>query len=128
MSPHIPVSTVPSVHIERSVGSLEKEIMRLQEVLKEREAEIAILEQSLNDRDGTTALTSPIAKPTEKSLEMNGKASALDTALMSTTLSGFDLIHENGNGSSCHDTGQAVSTPSFSERDESLERLNELML
>ena len=34
---------------ERSVSSLEKEIMRLQEVLRERETEISALEESLKE-------------------------------------------------------------------------------
>ena len=42
---------------ERSVASLEKEIMRLQEVLKDRETEISALELALKEKD--TANQSP---------------------------------------------------------------------
>ncbi|KIM26341.1 hypothetical protein M408DRAFT_330691 [Serendipita vermifera MAFF 305830] len=49
----------------RSVQSLEKEIMRLQEVLKEREAEIGALEGSLKDMQAQQ-------KPRATSLTLNG--------------------------------------------------------
>ncbi|KAL0565629.1 hypothetical protein V5O48_016394 [Marasmius crinis-equi] len=54
LSISLPMNGSPTVAspYERSTASLEKEIMRLQEVLKEREAEISALEQSLKDSEG----------------------------------------------------------------------------
>lgn len=80
--------------------------MRLQEVLKEREAEISVLEESLKEKHGDR-------------LAVNGDA-APSAKLLSTSLSQFDEVHkplENGHQSE-----------SVSESDESLDRLNELML
>ena len=105
---------------ERSVSSLEKEIMRLQEVLKEREAEITLLEESFK---GTQQYEKPvvngIANDQDRS-EMNGNPAE---SLSPKTLYQFDNIRktmENGNG-------HAETASSYSD-DESLERLNELML
>ncbi|KNZ78457.1 Kinesin-like protein KIF27 [Termitomyces sp. J132] len=101
---------------ERSVHSLEHEIMRLQEVLKEREAEITLLEESLKER--------PLLQPSG----LNGTAAA---TLSPKTLNQFDHIRKTmENGSYAHtDTGSEVNSVSvLSEADESLERLNELML
>ncbi|KAG6851283.1 hypothetical protein H0H93_011719 [Arthromyces matolae] len=116
---------------ERSVTSLEKEIMRLQEVLKEREAEITILEESLKkSQEQKNAVALIEGDPPSKSKEkLNGVAAA---TLSPKTLNQFDHIRrtmENGNGYAHTDTGSdlnSVSAPS--EADESLERLNELML
>ena len=48
----------------KSAASLEKEIMRLQDVLKEREAEIALLEESLKGAD-SKASDFPTPAPTK---------------------------------------------------------------
>ncbi|KAF5380852.1 hypothetical protein D9615_004103 [Tricholomella constricta] len=118
---------------ERSVGSLEKEIMRLQEVLKEREAEITLLEESLRqsqDEKATPALATSIID--EETPNVNGKANGAAATLSPKTLNQFDHIRktmENGNGHAYTDTPSEMNGSSvFSETDESLERLNELML
>jgi hypothetical protein len=84
--------------------------MRLQEVLREREAEISVLEGSLKQKRGDGHLVHDLA---------NGDA-APSAKLSSTSLRQFDEGHrhlENGHQSE-----------SASESDESLDRLNELML
>ncbi|KAJ7461530.1 kinesin [Mycena latifolia] len=126
---------------ERSVHSLEKEIMRLQEVLKDREAEIVVLEGSL--KESKTAATNgvgvahsvpsppakdPITPPTTAGV--NGNANPLH--LSPKTISQFDNIRR----SMSHEPASVTDSESelnggssvFSEQDESLERLNELML
>ena len=109
---------------ERSVYSLEKEIMRLQEVLKDREAEITVLERSVKE--------SQQQHQTAKSIVVNGELKHSDNAgelngtnlgieLSPKTLNRFESIRktmENG----------IVEAPAFQSEDESLERLNELML
>ncbi|KAF7311304.1 Kinesin-domain-containing protein [Mycena kentingensis (nom. inval.)] len=135
---------------ERSVHSLEKEIMRLQEVLKEREAEIASLEGSLKERatqvpPKTNGIVghddhSELEEPTTPPAQMTGNIAPSKVNLSPKTISQFDNIrrsmsHEpslaiNGNGGAGDtdsDVGGGGST-TFSEHDESLERLNELML
>ncbi|KAJ7633003.1 kinesin [Roridomyces roridus] len=125
---------------ERSVSSLEKEIMRLQEVLKEREAEIAILEDSLKESKAAPpepngALMSrkpadPITPPITGGV--NGNANPMH--LSPKTISQFDTIrrsmsHEpmpTPSADSESDVNGSASV--FSDHDESLERLNELML
>ncbi|KAG9045448.1 hypothetical protein FS837_006291 [Tulasnella sp. UAMH 9824] len=56
---------------KRSVESMEKEIMRLQEVLKEREAEITVLEKSLDtfERSRSTRANSPSHKTSSDVLD-----------------------------------------------------------
>ena len=49
--PNLSISLPIGPGHERSVSSLEKEIMRLQEVLKEREAEIVTLETTLKSKE-----------------------------------------------------------------------------
>ncbi|CAK5265252.1 unnamed protein product [Mycena citricolor] len=129
---------------ERSVSSLEKEIMRLQEVLKEREAEIAVLEVSLKESQTLThgdataisangtafsgAATEPVASP--------GSASSptlADLHLSPKTISQFDNIrkimnHEPPRSATSDSESDPNDRSVFSEPDESLERLNELML
>ncbi|OCB86667.1 kinesin [Sanghuangporus baumii] len=51
LRPNLSISLPIGPGHERSVPSLEKEIMRLQEVLKEREAEITTLESALKDKE-----------------------------------------------------------------------------
>ena len=126
LSISMPSLTPPN---ERSVASLEQEIMRLQEVLKDREAEITLLEESLKEsQENQVKIPNGVeggeGQPT--TTEVNGSSVNPDTTLSPKTLNRFDHIRqtmENG-------TGHAVQTEtgsSFSE-DESLERLNELML
>ena len=111
---------------ERSVASLEKEIMRLQEVLKEREAEISMLEESLKESQ-----TKPVNGTAIVEAETNGVNGASsvhpEAALSPKTLHQFDNIRKTmENGINGHST-QTETGSSLSE-DESLDRLNELML
>ncbi|PPQ98823.1 hypothetical protein CVT24_003377 [Panaeolus cyanescens] len=113
-------SLSPVAH-ERSVSSLEKEIMRLQEVLKEREAEITVLEDSLKEiqQEKLASGETPFS-------EIGTVSSTADITLSPKTLHQFDSIRktmENGTGA----VNGSESASSFSD-DESLERLNELML
>lgn len=116
---------------ERSVSSLEKEIMRLQEVLREREAEITALEQSLEESQQKDR---PMAHPIivngvdGKIVHVEDAAGAtnveLADALTPRTLDRFDGIRKTmENGQNGH-----ADTASSQNEDESLERLNELML
>lgn len=112
---------------ERSVFSLEKEIMRLQEVLKEREAEISLLEGSLKERQEQDLAQGGVSTEQPATLMVNGNALALDTTLSPKTMNQFDnirksIVMENDNGAAPRE-GSSV----YSE-DDSLERLNELML
>ena len=107
---------------ERSVSSLEKEIMRLQEVLKEREAEITLLEESLKERDqGKSFVSSPEGSPVRS--EANGAGNPED-ALSPKTLHRFDHLRKSMEEAVVH---PSENSSTFSD-DESLERLNELML
>jgi hypothetical protein len=109
------------------VSSLEKEIMRLQDVLKEREAEISLLEGSLKERQEQDLAQGGIPSEQPVSSMVNGNALALDATLSPKTMNQFDnirksIIIENDNGAAPRE-GSSV----YSE-DDSLERLNELML
>lgn len=121
--------SVSPVGGERSVYSLEKEIMRLQEVLKEREAEITALERSLKESQQPQQATKIIAvNGTDGELKHidgagsnkpNGVNSGIE--LSPKTLNHFESIRKTmGNG--------IVEAPALHSEDESLERLNELML
>lgn len=95
--------------------------MRLQEVLKDRETEISLLEESLKESQERATNREPIST---QGHEINGVNP--DTTLSPKTLNRFDHIRKtmegvNGNGTPIE------TSPSYSE-DESLERLNELML
>ena len=113
---------------ERSVVSLEKEIMRLQEVLKEREAEITTLEHSLKESQQQKLAQPIIVNGVDGEVYQIGDISddgANDGDISSTlspkTLNRFESIRktmENGH----------MDTASSHSEDESLERLNELML
>ncbi|KAJ7481171.1 kinesin domain-containing protein [Mycena galericulata] len=135
---------LPAAPNERSVLSLEKEIMRLQEVLKDREAEIAVLEGSL--KESTTAASGvtsngvgvahgvllpkdPITPPTTAGV--NGNANPVH--LSPKTISQFDNIrrsmsHEPPSVTDSESELNGGGSSVFSDQDESLERLNELML
>ncbi|OCH92129.1 kinesin [Obba rivulosa] len=109
--------SLPSVNVspnERSVQSLEKEIMRLQEVLQDREAEISALEQSLKDKERVASM--PIdASPANG----NGEVSPL-MHLSPKTINRFQELRRSLD---LH----VPSTDSPTDVDESLDRLNELM-
>ncbi|KAJ6490639.1 hypothetical protein C8R47DRAFT_454318 [Mycena vitilis] len=142
----LPNSTVPSGPDTRSVSSLEKEIMRLQEVLKEREAEIALLEGAVRESKSSapeTITSAPMQNghtmsfppPKDPATPPNGvDESANPVHLSPKTISQFDNIrrsmsHEPPHGPSTDTDGSEVTGSSVvSDQDESLERLNELML
>jgi kinesin family protein 4/21/27 len=114
---------------ERSVSSLEQEIMRLQEVLKDREAEITLLEESLKEsQENQVKILNGVegdeGQPT--TTEVNGLSVNPDAALSPKTLNRFDHIRKTMENGTSH-SAQTETSSSFSE-DESLERLNELML
>ncbi|KAJ4478498.1 kinesin domain-containing protein [Lentinula aciculospora] len=123
---------------ERSAVSLEKEIMRLQEVLKEREAEISTLELSLlkaTQTESSASSTSDRLRDLKLEL-LNGHddEAAPESFLSPQTINKFEHIRrsmqfhgENGNSPREHDSISA-SDSIVSDTDESLDRLNELML
>ncbi|KAJ8482105.1 hypothetical protein ONZ45_g15070 [Pleurotus djamor] len=121
---------------ERSVSSLETEIMRLQEVLKEREAEIALLETSLKEKDREPVTSSPSGSDDvdTPSTPPNGTGPNgvhnLASYLTPKTIGQFEHIRRsmqlNGRDHLL-DTGSEDAS-NVSESDESLDRLNELML
>uniref|UniRef100_A0A8H7Y0Q3 Kinesin motor domain-containing protein n=1 Tax=Psilocybe cubensis TaxID=181762 RepID=A0A8H7Y0Q3_PSICU len=111
-----------STQNERSVSSLEKEIMRLQEVLKEREAEITLLEESLKEIQQAEKPIAEVAGESQSAAELNGINPAF--TLSPKTLNRFDHIRKTMESVHAHDGLNEAGT---SEGD-SLERLNELML
>ncbi|KAF7363854.1 Kinesin-domain-containing protein [Mycena sanguinolenta] len=135
-------SPVLSTERERSVHSLEKEIMRLQEVLKEREAEIAVLETSLKESKAAPVVNgvdhAAPTQPTDPSTQVapvNGHANAAH--LSPKTISQFDNIRRSMSHEPPYKQTHSVTDSEsdmngessvFSDPDESLERLNELML
>ncbi|KAH7915305.1 kinesin-domain-containing protein, partial [Hygrophoropsis aurantiaca] len=111
---------------QRSAVSMEKEIMRLQEVLKDREAEISALEISLKERDEAT--TSSNLTPV---LAINGKqTNGHETHTMHlspSTVQKFNAVRKSmelHHGMVSQPQGDVPDT----DVDESLDRLNELML
>lgn len=96
--------------------------MRLQEVLKEREAEISLLEESLKESEGR--VLAGIQEHSGEVHESNGINP--ESTLSPKTINQFDHIRktmENGHSTTPIEQGSSV----YSD-DESLERLNELML
>ncbi|KAJ3722777.1 kinesin domain-containing protein [Lentinula guzmanii] len=126
------------VPAERSAVSLEKEIMRLQEVLKDREAEISALEISLlkaNQTESSASSSSDQFRDLQFEL-VNGRDDKPppESFLSPQTINKFEHIRrsmqfhsENGNAQRDHDSISA-SDSIVSDTDESLDRLNELML
>ncbi|KAG8907187.1 hypothetical protein FRB99_005159 [Tulasnella sp. 403] len=114
---------------KRSVESLEKEIMRLQEVLKEREEEISVLEKSLDtfERSRSSRANTPSRKASPDVLKEEDEPAegAEDQATP------IAVEKEKRESSS---TGRGNIDPTFDsdvgvppEGDDSLTRLNELM-
>jgi hypothetical protein len=102
---------------------MEKEIMRLQEVLKEREAEISALEANLKEKEH--AEQSPIVNETPKPSEVEDLAMHLSP----TTMQKFNAVcksMEIHHGVSS--VADSASADVDADVDESLDRLNELML
>ena len=110
----ISLSNISISPTERSVTSLEKEIMRLQEVLNQREAEIMILEESLKEKEN--APTS-FNKAEAQDIDSN-------SSFPPETMHSFDKIRKN----MVHQNGHAEPEGSEPDSDASLQRLNELML
>ncbi|KAF7778628.1 hypothetical protein Agabi119p4_2973 [Agaricus bisporus var. burnettii] len=104
---------------ERTISSLEKEIMRLQEVLKERETEIMTLEESLRQvqAQAQTEDVAPVMK-------RRPAAGFDDINLSPKVLDHFDHIKE----SMVNGIGKSEPGSNSPESDGLLERLNELML
>jgi hypothetical protein len=103
---------------------LESEIMRLQEVLKERENEISVLEASLQDKP---VVPSVAIEPAPSTPVQDGE-NAPFVYLSPKTLTNFDNIRKSMANGHDHLENGSEGTRSVSEADESLDRLNELML
>ncbi|KAI0032831.1 hypothetical protein K488DRAFT_49051 [Vararia minispora EC-137] len=122
--------TLPVLQVsphERSTSSLEKEIMRLQSVLHEREAEISQLERALKESGGSVTPATSTPALSESPVESNG---AVAPFLSPQTVAKFERLksgmeHVNG---FAHTNGHAhTDSTSSVDPDEQLERLNELM-
>jgi hypothetical protein len=113
------------------VTSLENEIMRLQEVLKEREAEISVLEGSLKQsQKDHVAVPTPISGQVDvEAVKENGNVPTVNH-LSPKTMSRFEHIRKSMENGYDHDPADSEKNgSSVSETDESsLDRLNELML
>ncbi|KAK2466821.1 hypothetical protein APHAL10511_001079 [Amanita phalloides] len=125
------VSIVLSPAQERSSQSLEKEIMRLQEVLKERETEISLLEDSLKELQNDNSINGA-SEGNKQYLTVNGVNGDVAQPLAQLTprtLHQFDNIREAlTNGANHVGSDEEGRGKSIMDNDESLERLNELML
>lgn len=137
LSISLPNGLTNIVPAERSAVSLEKEIMRLQEVLKEREAEISTLEHSLlkaTQTESSASSTSDQLRDLKLELDNDHDEPAPESFLSPQTINKFAHIRrsmqfhsENGNSQRDHDSNSA-SDSMLSDTDDSLDRLNELML
>jgi kinesin family protein 4/21/27 len=118
---------MPSLNLspthERSIPSLEQEIMRLQEVLKDREREISLLEESLKEsqQDKQPSSAGSDSNPDDV-CEVDEEPLITDAMLSPKTLNQFDHIRKTMEGANGHTVYAEIP------EDESLERLNELML
>lgn len=126
LSPVLPrtASLINDPGNERSAASLEKEIMRLQEVLKEREAEINNLEQSLKEK--TKDETAPVEDITPIPEGDDQEPELQDPSLRDlspTTLKQFKDLRRLSRRLSLQKPAEHEADPS-----ETLGRLNELML
>jgi DNA repair exonuclease SbcCD ATPase subunit len=116
--------TVDSPNGERSAASLEKEIMRLQEVLKEREAEISTLEESLKEKPvQSSAVAEQISPTTEADDAENEVDDTNFKELSPTTLKQFKHLRRLSRRLSLQKTAEPAVDSS-----ETLDHLNELML
>lgn len=104
--------------------------MRLQEVLKERETEISLLEGSLKQYQNRGETPEPPIVIVEDALpKVNGKPHSAGAALSPKTINRFNNIRktmENGSSQAHSDAGSEAS--GSTALSEPLERLNELML
>ena len=97
--------------------------MRLQEVLKDREREISLLEESLKESQQDNRPSSAGSDGNRNDVcEVDEERLMPDAMLSPKTLNQFDHIRKTMEGTN----GHAVYTENH--EDESLERLNELML
>jgi hypothetical protein len=114
---------------ERTAASYENEIMRLQEVLKEREAEIQSLETSLKEAQETSSVSSDATPP--PALKINGVHNDNPDILTPGMMDQFHSLRKTmENGHTNGDTMDEVSENGdvVPDNDASLLRLNELML
>jgi kinesin family protein 4/21/27 len=118
--PNLSISLPIGPGQERSVASLEKEIMRLQEVLKEREAEIMTLETTLKAKD----VEKRQSARSEHSRLTNGNAHSDDEDFSPQIKKHIAAIRQS---MEFRHPPEGVS-PEEEEEDEPLDRLNELML
>lgn len=95
--------------------------MRLQEVLKDREREISLLEESLKEQDKRPSSAGSNSNRDDV-CEVDEEPLIPDAMLSPKTLNQFDHIRKTMEGTN----GHAMYTENL--EDESLERLNELML
>jgi kinesin family protein 4/21/27 len=113
---------------ERSILSLEQEIMRLQEVLKDREKEISLLEESLKEsqqnKRPSSAGSSSIRN--DDVHDVDEEPLMANSMLSPKTQNRFDHLRKTMESTN----GHAISTENGTSnpQDEPLERLNELML
>lgn len=114
------VTGVTTPSDQRSAVSMEKEIMRLQEVLREREAEISTLESSLKEKE--QAAPTPVEPHAPQFTEADDL-----THLSPKTIQKFDAVRKSMRLH--HDLIPDVDDGApDNDVDESLDRLNELML
>jgi hypothetical protein len=91
--------------------------MRLQEVLKEREAEISAFEETLKEHAKAQLAASGDVTASPETADVNG-----DYMMSPKTAHRFAIVRES------MESRQVLENGSVSETDESLDRLNELML
>jgi hypothetical protein len=113
-------TSVPS-YGERSVYSLEKEIMRLQEVLKEREAEITMLEESVKEMAGEQLPRSDYTSSSPESPLVNG--THVNNIILSPK-----MAHNFSEVQRSMERSRFPVDNSSPDGDDPLARLNELML
>ena len=123
-SPRLSVSGLVTPTHERSVASLEKEIMRLQEVLKEREAEIETLESSLKANEHSVLASADHVDVAH--VHPNGHDVVDSRVLSPKMMRQFEVIRESMEFNEPLDL--TPSEVASSEAGEPIDRLNELML
>ncbi|EJD02223.1 kinesin [Fomitiporia mediterranea MF3/22] len=112
LRPNLSISLPIGPGHERSVPSLEKEIMRLQEVLKEREAEITSLESTLKDKEKQSSRRSEFLS--------NGHRESRGSDLSPQIMNQINAIRKS--------MEIRNPPPGLAADNEPLDRLNELML
>ena len=110
----------PHTPMERSAASLEKEIMRLQEVLKERESDIEVLEKALREKEAI--IKSSADDSAEEQHHVNGNGSQVLDNLTPKTHDRFTAIRRS------MELRHPIDDDADADADASTDRLNELML